>query len=143
MLHAAGVRIEKVQRFMHHKDIRRTINLYLDLGLSDLAEDTEKMPEVFAPTTGRGGSKKRCSETTYGKRECMGLNRSRQDDTVTDYFSMTYGAAFSTHRVSTCPILEPELEPMTGGDGVGLTSRPGINPPMDCCSDYTGTLPPR
>jgi hypothetical protein len=39
--------IQTVQRLMRHGDIRRTVNLYLDLGLDDLAGEVAKLPSLF------------------------------------------------------------------------------------------------
>jgi integrase len=41
--------IQNVQRLMRHSDIRRTVNLYLDLGLDDLAQTVAKLPSMFEP----------------------------------------------------------------------------------------------
>lgn len=39
--------IQKVKVLMRHKDIKTTVNLYLDLGLKDMAEDVWKLPKLF------------------------------------------------------------------------------------------------
>ncbi|HEV3260422.1 MAG TPA: site-specific integrase [Gemmataceae bacterium] len=44
--------IQTVQRFMRHADIRRTVNLYLDLGLEHLAAAVETLPPLFDPAAG-------------------------------------------------------------------------------------------
>jgi integrase len=44
--------IQTVARLMRHGDIRRTVNLYLDLGLDDLAQEVAKLPKLFDPTAG-------------------------------------------------------------------------------------------
>jgi integrase len=44
--------IQNVQRLMRHSDIRRTVNLYLDLGLDDLAAAVEGLP----PLLNKGGA---------------------------------------------------------------------------------------
>jgi len=33
---------------MRHTDIRRTVNLYMDLGLDDLAREISQLPPLFA-----------------------------------------------------------------------------------------------
>jgi len=40
--------IQVVQRLMRHTDIRRTVNLYMDLGLDDLAREISQLPPLFA-----------------------------------------------------------------------------------------------
>jgi hypothetical protein len=39
--------IQVVQRLMHHRDIRETCNLYLDLGLADVHEQVLKLPQAL------------------------------------------------------------------------------------------------
>jgi integrase len=46
---ARALPIQQVKGLMRHKDIRRTVNLYLDLGLDDLAQATIKLPPLFHP----------------------------------------------------------------------------------------------
>ena len=45
---AKSLPIQTVARLLRHRDIRTTCNLYLDLGLSDIAESTVILPRVFA-----------------------------------------------------------------------------------------------
>jgi integrase len=47
--------IQEVQRLMRHGDIRRTVNLYLDLGLDDLARSVAALPSVFDPAPPAAG----------------------------------------------------------------------------------------
>ena len=43
---AHDVPIQIVSKLMRHRDIRTTCNLYMDLGLTDLAEATIDLPQV-------------------------------------------------------------------------------------------------
>jgi len=50
--------IQTVRLLMRHRDIRTTCNLYLDLGLSDVAEETLRLPRLLRPARGEGREKK-------------------------------------------------------------------------------------
>jgi site-specific recombinase XerC len=39
--------IQTVSKLMRHRDIRSTCNLYLDLGLADIAEATISLPRIL------------------------------------------------------------------------------------------------
>jgi hypothetical protein len=52
------VRRMLAQHLMRHKDIRRTVNLYLDLGLSELSEQADSLPAVLFPTAGANAATK-------------------------------------------------------------------------------------
>lgn len=41
--------IQQVKQLMRHADIRRTINLYMDLGLTDLSQAVAELPPLFNP----------------------------------------------------------------------------------------------
>lgn len=40
--------VQTVRLLMHHKDVRETVNLYTDLGLTDVAEATLRLPKFLA-----------------------------------------------------------------------------------------------
>lgn len=44
--------IQRVKQLMRHGDIRRTVNLYMDLGIDDLGEEVWKLPSVFSVADG-------------------------------------------------------------------------------------------
>lgn len=46
--------MQLVKRLMRHRDIRTTVNLYMDLGLEDVAEEVALLPRVL-PANKRDG----------------------------------------------------------------------------------------
>ncbi len=52
--------------------IRRTVNVYLNLSLDDLARFTRRLPSLTLPPARRHNAKPN-EETSYDNRECMGI----------------------------------------------------------------------
>ena len=52
--------------------IRRTVNVYLNLGLDDLARSTRRLPFLTLSPARRHNAKPN-QEASYDKRECMGI----------------------------------------------------------------------
>jgi integrase len=59
--------IQVVQRLMRHADIRRTVNLYMDLGLDDLFQEVAKLPSLFNPDAGTAGGTSATTEERKAK----------------------------------------------------------------------------